>query len=114
MKHYSRPHTNVKGSLKSKNSCSFLQSSLSPYTYSAKAIGNTYSKRMQYFKVKHICVFTDLFSICLLPVYEICDQDQGIKSKSWAGGQKPSFYGEQMKMVNYASEQGNRVRNCGK
>lgn len=61
---------------------------------SAKAIGNTYSARMQYFKVMHFCVFTDLFYICLLPVYEISDKDQGIKRKSWAGGQKPSFFGE--------------------
>lgn len=82
---------------------------------SGKAIGNTYSARMQYFKVMHFCVFADLFfpSVCCLSIRFLIKIKE-VKRKSWPGGQKPSFYGEQMGKVNYPSRLGKRVRNFRK
>lgn len=54
---------------------------------SGKAIGNTYSARMQYFNVIHFCVFTNLFfpSVCCLSIIFLIKIKE-IKSKSWPGG----------------------------
>ncbi|XP_068017147.1 regulator of G-protein signaling 22-like [Melanerpes formicivorus] len=41
---------------------------------------------------------------------QISDEDRGRKERTWPGGQKPSFYGEQMGKMNYHSKRGSRSK----